>query len=156
MCYIYIQFYWIYIQYICYIQYIDIFTFIFFFNIGYYNILSWVPSAIQYVLVGINFIYMYVYILNGQEFEQTPGASEVQGSPACCSPCGRKESDNGLATKQQQNVYVNPKLLIYPSPLSFLVTRSLLYMSVNLFLLCKFICTIWLEIPFFWNISDIV
>ena len=31
--------------------------------------------------------------LNGHEFEQTPGVSEGQGSPACCSPWGRKQSD---------------------------------------------------------------
>ena len=31
--------------------------------------------------------------LSGHEFEQTPGVSEGQGSPACCSPLGRKESD---------------------------------------------------------------
>ena len=31
--------------------------------------------------------------LNGHEFEQTPGASEGQGSLACCSPWGCKESD---------------------------------------------------------------
>ena len=31
--------------------------------------------------------------LNGHEFEQTPGYSEGQGSLACCSPCGCKESD---------------------------------------------------------------
>ena len=31
--------------------------------------------------------------LNGQEFEQTPGDGEGQGSLACCSPWGRKESD---------------------------------------------------------------
>ena len=30
---------------------------------------------------------------NGHEFEQTPGDSEGQGSLACCSPWGRKESD---------------------------------------------------------------
>ena len=56
----------IYIQYICHIQYIDIFTFRFFFNIGYYNILNWVPSAIQYVLVGVNFIYSstYMYLMD--------------------------------------------------------------------------------------------
>ena len=32
--------------------------------------------------------------LNGHEFEQTLRASEGQGSLACCSPWGRKESDN--------------------------------------------------------------
>jgi len=30
---------------------------------------------------------------NGHEFEQTPGDSEGQGSLACCSPWGLKESD---------------------------------------------------------------
>ena len=30
---------------------------------------------------------------NGPEFEQTPGGGEGQGSPACCSPWGHKESD---------------------------------------------------------------
>ena len=31
--------------------------------------------------------------LNGQEFEQTLGDGEGQGSLACCSPWGCKESD---------------------------------------------------------------
>ena len=31
--------------------------------------------------------------LNGQESEQTLRDSDGQGSPACCSPWGRKESD---------------------------------------------------------------
>ena len=31
--------------------------------------------------------------LNGHEFEQTPGDGEGQGSLACGSPWGRKESD---------------------------------------------------------------
>ena len=31
--------------------------------------------------------------LNGHEFEQTPRDSEGQGSLACCSPRGHKESD---------------------------------------------------------------
>ena len=35
---------------------------------------------------------------NGHEFEQTPGDSEGQGSLACCSPWGRKESNT---TEQQ-------------------------------------------------------
>ena len=33
------------------------------------------------------------YQLNGHELEQTPGDSGGQGSLACCSPWGRKESD---------------------------------------------------------------
>ena len=35
------------------------------------------------------------------EFEQTSGDSEGQGSLACCSPWGHKESGD-LATEQQQ------------------------------------------------------
>ena len=31
--------------------------------------------------------------LSGHEFEHTPGDSEGQGSLACCSPWGFKESD---------------------------------------------------------------
>ena len=31
--------------------------------------------------------------LNGHGFEQAQGDGEGQGSPACCSPCGHKESD---------------------------------------------------------------
>ena len=31
--------------------------------------------------------------LNGDEFEQAPGVGDEQGSLACCSPWGRKESD---------------------------------------------------------------
>ena len=31
--------------------------------------------------------------LNGLQFEQTPEDSEGQGSLACCSPWGHKESD---------------------------------------------------------------
>ena len=39
--------------------------------------------------------------LNGHEFEQALGDGEGQGSLACCSPRGRKESD---MTEQQQSV----------------------------------------------------
>ena len=31
--------------------------------------------------------------LNGHEFEEIPGVGEGQGSLACCSPRGHKESD---------------------------------------------------------------
>ena len=33
------------------------------------------------------------HCLNGHEFEQAPGDGEGQGSLACCSPWGHKESD---------------------------------------------------------------
>ena len=39
--------------------------------------------------------------LSGHEFQQTLRDNEGQGSLACCSPWGRKESDY-LATEQQQ------------------------------------------------------
>ena len=42
--------------------------------------------------------------LNGQEFEQTLGDSEGQGSLACCNPWGHKESD---ITEQLNNNTVN-------------------------------------------------
>ena len=38
--------------------------------------------------------------LNGHEFEQTPGDDKGQGSPACCSHWGRRESDT---TEQLNN-----------------------------------------------------
>ena len=33
------------------------------------------------------------HLLNGNEFEQSPGDGEGQGSLACCSPWGHKELD---------------------------------------------------------------
>ena len=42
--------------------------------------------------------------LNGHEFEQTPGDGEGQGSLACCSPWGHKESD---MTEQKQQSVIN-------------------------------------------------
>ena len=56
--------------------------------------------------------------LNGHESEQTLGGSEGQGSLACCSPWGCKESD---PTKQLKNIkglislYLNPLLRNYPT-----------------------------------------
>ena len=32
--------------------------------------------------------------LDGHELEQAPGVGDGEGSLACCSPWGRKESDN--------------------------------------------------------------
>ena len=40
----------------------------------------------------------------GYEFEQTLGDGERQGSPACCSPWGRRvRQDLGTEQQQQQN-----------------------------------------------------
>ena len=38
-------------------------------------------------------------LLNGHEFESTPGVGDEQGGLACCCPCSRKESD----TTERQN-----------------------------------------------------
>ena len=57
--------------------------------------------------------------LNGHEFEQTLGNSEVQRSLVCCSPWGRKES-NRTERLNWLNwiVHVSPKLLfILPPPI---------------------------------------
>ena len=43
--------------------------------------------------------------LNGYEFEQTPRASEGQGSLACCRPWGRKELDMAGQLNKEQRVY---------------------------------------------------
>ena len=40
-----------------------------------------------------NEIVGWYHQLDGYEFEQAPGDGEEQGSLACCSPWGRKESD---------------------------------------------------------------
>ena len=42
--------------------------------------------------------------LNGHEFEQTQGDGEGQGSLACCSPWGHKESD--MTEQLNYNIFV--------------------------------------------------
>ena len=51
--------------------------------------------------------------LNGHELAQTPGDAEGQGSLACCSPWGRKESDmtEQLNSKNKGNQNVTNFLL---------------------------------------------
>ena len=48
--------------------------------------------------------------LNGHEFEQTQGDSEGQGSLACCSPWGHKESDT---TEKLTTTAVKRNILIH-------------------------------------------
>ena len=38
-------------------------------------------------------LFRRLHRLNGHEFEQVLGAGDEQGSLACCSPWGHKESD---------------------------------------------------------------
>ena len=47
--------------------------------------------------------------LNGHEFEKAPGVGDGQGSLACCSPWGHKESD---MTEQLNWTEINFKLII--------------------------------------------
>ena len=43
--------------------------------------------------------------LNGHEFEQAPGHGGAQGSLACCSPWGRKQSDRTELLNNKNKVY---------------------------------------------------
>ena len=47
--------------------------------------------------------------LNGHEFEQAPGDGEGQGSLACCSPGGHKESDTTERLNINIPIYVKFK-----------------------------------------------
>ena len=42
--------------------------------------------------------------LDGHEFEQAPGVGKGQGSLACCSSWGRKESDTTERLKNNNNI----------------------------------------------------
>ena len=46
--------------------------------------------------------------LNGPEFEQAPGVGDGQGSLACCSPRGCKESDTTEQLNRTEDL-VQPK-----------------------------------------------
>ena len=45
------------------------------------------------------------YQLDGHEFEQAPGVGDGQGSLACCSPWGHKESDTTEQLKKNKNAH---------------------------------------------------
>ena len=53
--------------------------------------------------------------LNGHESEQTQGDSEGQGSLACCSPWGHKESDTTEKQQQQLSEGICLSMLLYPT-----------------------------------------
>ena len=50
-----------------------------------------------------NILFGWHHQLDGHEFEKALGVGDGQGSPACCSPWGRKESD---WTTEQQNAHL--------------------------------------------------
>ena len=67
-----------------------------------------------------------------------PGESHGRRSLVGYSPRGHKESDmTERLHPEPQFVSANPKLLIYPPSLSSLITVSLFFMSLSLFLFCK-------------------
>ena len=49
--------------------------------------------------------------LNGHEFEQAPGVGDGQGSLACCSPWGAKESDMTEWLNNDQHFFLDIMLL---------------------------------------------
>ena len=62
--------------------------------------------------------------LNGHEFEQDPGDSEGQGSLACCSPWGHKESDMTEQLNNNNNSAYYKYLLLIFTTLSHTVLFS--------------------------------
>ena len=60
------------------------------------------------------------HCLNGHEFEQSPGDGEGQGSLACCSPRGHKDSDTTeqLNNSDTQKDKSKPMSLRYPLHIS--------------------------------------
>ena len=59
--------------------------------------------------------------LNGHEFEQALGVGDGQGSLACCSPWGRKESD---MTEQLKGTEENSSFPYLPSWLHCVLVRK--------------------------------
>ena len=57
----------------------------------------------EYEMVG------WYHWLKGHEFEETPGDGEGQGSLACCSPWGYKESDM-IEQQQQCPLHLSPQV----------------------------------------------
>ena len=55
--------------------------------------------------------------LDGHEFEQAPGVGDGQGSLACCSPWGRKESDTTERLNWPEH-RGSPDSHLAPAPLS--------------------------------------
>ena len=51
--------------------------------------------------------------LDGHEFEQAPGVGDGQGSLACCSPWGGKESDTTERLKQTELKWLDPPSSLY-------------------------------------------
>ena len=51
--------------------------------------------------------------LYGYEFDQGPGVGDGQGSLACCSPWGRKESDTIELLNRTELNFISQDLFLY-------------------------------------------
>ena len=58
------------------------------------------------------------YRLDGREFEQAPGVDEGQGSLACCSPWGCKDTTERLSNSNNLCFYISTYLLTHQNILS--------------------------------------
>ena len=67
--------------------------------------------------------------LNGDEFEQTLGDGEAQGSLACCSPWGHKESDTTERLNDEQQLLWSPSKVNHISDYKKLCMRAKLLQS---------------------------
>ena len=75
--------------------------------------------------------------LSGHEFEQAPAVGDGQGSMACCSPWGHKESD---MTEQLNNKMPMYKVCVYYTP-RCVYKCVYMYMYVHKhFCICMWIC----------------
>ena len=81
--------------------------------------------------------------LNGHEFEQAPGDSEGQGSLACCSPWGCRESEMTEQLKNNSDIANIPRGQIisgwWPVPQNLRVRSILMEFSIKTPLLTWFI-----------------
>ena len=57
--------------------------------------------------------------LNGHKFEQAPGVGDGQGSLACCSPWGCKESDTTEQLDNNNNLSIGEGTLTHSSILAW-------------------------------------
>ena len=75
--------------------------------------------------------------LNGHEFEQALGGGEGQGSLACCSPGGRKESDTTerLNNKDEWVLGMKNSYLVIFQLRENILVLTLLYPRLSHFLL---------------------
>ena len=63
--------------------------------------------------------------VNGQEFEQTPGDSEGQGSLKCCSPWDLRKSDTSERLNNRQQDCIKRPGFYYQIPILALIFRQI-------------------------------